>query len=261
MSIYRVILCAQSSFVDHPFADVIVASSVVDVILVPEGFEHRSVQHCIKRSSPPLPVVLAIPIGPAALSAHLHQWIGSGNVFNPESRVLLIGLGGALSDRLHVGDGVLMEMCGQQLDGKDTHWISCDRALTAAIANRAGGLQSGRLITTAGVVCSRLEKLRLGRETQADVVDMEGFTALEILSVAGHHVAILRVVSDDRDHDLPDLALAVSPSGSVQALPLLLACLKRPLAAIRLISGSLQALRALSLLTQQLFGDAARREA
>jgi hypothetical protein len=81
---------------------------------------------------------------------------------------------------------------------------------------------------------------------------MEGFTALEILAAAGHHLAILRVVSDDRRHDLPDLSAAVSASGSLRPGLLLLAFLKRPLPAVRLILGSLQALRVLAVLTHQL---------
>lgn len=172
-----------------------------------------------------------------------------------------MGFGGALSDRLQVGDGVLIEACGQKSDGKEIHWRSCDRALTTAIAQRAAGLQSGRLITSAGVVCSSREKQRLGLQCRADVVDMEGFTALEILTAAGHSVAILRVVSDELSHDLPDLASVVSPSGSLQPGPLLLAFIKRPLDAVRLISGSLQALRALGNLTHQLFVADERKSA
>jgi hypothetical protein len=238
-----------------------VTSPALDVLLVPEGFEHRTVLQCLNRSSLPVPLVLAIPIGPVALSGHLHQWIKSGNVFKPASRILLMGLGGALSDRLQVGDGVLINECGQASDGNEIQWTSCDHGLISAIASRAEGIQTGRLITTDCVVCNSREKQRLGLQTQADVVDMEGFTALAILTAAGHHVAILRVVSDDLNHDLPNLATVVSPSGSIQPLPLLLAFVKRPLAAWRLINGSLKALRALGLLTHQLFVEDARSAA
>ena len=179
--------------------------------------------------------------------------MASGDVFTPGSRILLMGLGGALSDRLQVGDGVLIEACGQQVENQGIQWTSCDRALTTAIANRAPALQSGRLITTAGVVCNSRDKQQLGLHTGADVVDMEGFTALKILTDSGHSLAILRVVSDELSHDLPDLASVVSPSGVLQPRPLLLAFLKRPLAALRLIRGSLQALGALGQLTRQLF--------
>ena len=235
------------------------AHSAVDILLVPEGFEHRIVQQGVNKSSGPMPLVLAIPIGPAALSVHLHQWIDSGTLFPPGSRILLMGLGGALSDRLQVGDGVLIEACGEQIENRAIRWTPCDRALTTAMANRVPTLQSGRLITTAGVVCNSREKQQLGLHSQADVVDMEGFTALKILTEAGHSVAILRVVSDELSHDLPGLGSVVSPSGSLQPGRLLLAFLKRPRAALRLISGSLQALRALGLLTRQLFEADERR--
>jgi nucleoside phosphorylase len=226
----------------------------VDVILVPEGFELRVVEASIKKTALTAPRIEAIPIGQAAQARHLDQLLDSGRVFPPGSRILLMGLAGALAEGLNVGDGVLIHDCGRQLSATEICWKSCDPALTDTIANTGKGIKSGRLITSDVVVCRSRQKQLLSLQTHADVVDMEGFTVLEILSAAGHQVAILRVVSDDRDHDIPDLSTVVSATGSIQVIPLVLAFLQRPVAACRLIIGSLQALRTLSSLTHQLFG-------
>jgi hypothetical protein len=230
---------------------------VVDLILVPNGIEHRLVRAAVSRGGgAAAPAVRAIPVGPAALSAHLRQWLASDPPLKPGSRILLMGLAGALSERLQVGDGVLVADCGQ-LDGAgQMRWLPCDSALIAALGATPAQLQLARMFTSAAVVCSRRDKLQLHDRTGADVVDMEGFIALEMLAEAGHQLAIVRVVSDDRRHDLPDLAAAVSPSGSLLKGPLLQALLKRPLPAVRLMLGSIKALRALAALTHQLLGTA-----
>jgi nucleoside phosphorylase len=165
-----------------------------------------------------------------------------------------MGLGGALADGLQVGDAVLMQECGERSAAPAVRWLPCHRELNAAVSRAVPVARPARLITSAAVVCSRREKLELHRRTGADVVDMEGFIAMEMLSAAGHRLAILRVVSDDSRHDLPDLSAVVSASGSLRTGPLALALLRRPLGAVRLILGSMRALRTLGALTHQLLG-------
>ncbi|MFQ6538424.1 MULTISPECIES: hypothetical protein [Aphanothece] len=231
-------------------------NGAVDLILVPSGIEHRVVRAAVSRGGSAAPAVQAIPLGPAALSAHLSQWLASDPTLKPGSRILLMGLAGALGERLQVGDGVLVELCAQLGGAGQIRWLPCDPALTAVLGATPAQLQRARLFTSAAVVCSRREKLQLHAQTGADVVDMEGFTALEMLTAAGHQLAIVRVVSDDRRHDLPDISGAVSSSGVLLTGPLLLALLKRPLPAVRLMLGSVRALRALAGLTHQLLGTA-----
>jgi nucleoside phosphorylase len=226
----------------------------VDVILVPQGFEHRAVVSSIGRTVANAPMVAAIPIGQAAQARRLQELIITG-LLPPASRILLIGLGGALREGLPVGEFLLIGDCGERLDCGTVVWSSCDVALTASLAQALNGIPTGRLITIDAVVSRSSEKRRLGVQSGADMVDMEGFRVLNQLRSLGHQVAILRVVSDACDQDLPDLAAVVSPGGALQVMPLLMAFLKRPKAAIRLVRGSLQALRQLRLLTHQLFGD------
>ncbi|MBG1270431.1 phosphorylase family protein, partial [Nostoc sp. WHI] len=110
-----------------------------------------------------------------------------------------------------------------------------------------------KALTSDRVIWSAAEKRRLGETLAADVVDMEGFTALEFFNSAGVAVAILRVVSDDCHHDIPDLTPAINSDGSLRPLPLAMGLLRQPLAATRLIRGSLKALKMLKQVTNLLF--------
>ncbi|MBC6435596.1 phosphorylase, partial [Nostoc sp. HG1] len=119
-------------------------------------------------------------------------------------RVLIMGICGSLSDRYTVGDIVLYQDCVYQ--GKRQE---CDRTFTAqlhsALSYRSRLIASlptphqnlVKSLTSDRVIWSAAEKRHLGETLRADVVDMEGFTALEFFNAAGVAVAMLRVVSDD----------------------------------------------------------------
>jgi len=85
------------------------------------------------------------------------------------------------------------------------------------------------------------------------VVDMEGYAAWEVLQKSGMSIAMLRVVSDDSSHDIPDLTAAYDTNGSLQILPLILGLLRQPIAAKRLISGAMEGLKVLQEVTEVLF--------
>ena len=82
---------------------------------------------------------------------------------------------------------------------------------------------------------------------------MEGYPILKILSELGHQVSILRVISDDSHHDLPDIGNIVSSAGSLRIDSLLLAFLRQPRASLRFIQGSLVGLFHLHKVCSQLF--------
>ena len=84
---------------------------------------------------------------------------------------------------------------------------------------------------------------------------MESATVLDSLGRQAASVAILRVISDDCRHSLPDISSAIRPDDSLQAVPLAISFLKQPLAAIRLIRGSLQSLQVLQAVTTELFSS------
>jgi hypothetical protein len=112
-----------------------------------------------------------------------------------------------------------------------------------------------RAFTSDRIIFSAQEKRHLGQINNADVVDMEGFAALEVLSQAGVAVAMVRVISDDSHHNIPNLTSALSPDGSLQRLPLAIAIIQQPIAATRLIRGAIHGLRSLQQVTTVLFAD------
>jgi hypothetical protein len=112
-----------------------------------------------------------------------------------------------------------------------------------------------KALTSDRLIYSAVEKRHLGQLYGADVVDMEGFAALEVLSRVGVAVAMLRVISDDARHNIPNLNSALSPDGSLRSLPLAFGIIRQPVAAARLIRGALRGLQVLQQVTTCLFAE------
>ena len=224
----------------------------VQVILVLAGAEYQAVIRGLKGARS-VPSVVPIPAGPIAFRAFLATWEGRSCFADQE--ILLMGLGGGLSPKYRVGGAVLLEQVWSDVGrdgegGGDGGVFQCDRALTDALAQRL------RIPTGTGVMCDRVvttvaEKGRLGDRYQADVVDMESAVLLDTMPQA--KVAILRVISDDCSHDLPDISGTIGPDGTLRADVLALSFLKKPMAALKFIRDSLQGLNALEQSAVTLF--------
>ncbi|MBD2345926.1 5'-methylthioadenosine/S-adenosylhomocysteine nucleosidase family protein [Anabaena subtropica] len=228
---------------------------IIDTIFVPQGSEYGAVCRGLRRISGKIPKVVAIPVGVKPLTTYLQQWQKQEHWQNAQqSKVLVMGLCGSLTTDHCVGDVVLYESCIYQQRLQE-----CDRSLTtkiySALQTQYPALNLVKSLTSDRVVCSAVEKRYLGETLGADVVDMEGFAALELLNKVGATVAMLRVVSDDCRHDIPDITAAINVDGSLQPLPLTLSFLRQPIAATRLIRGSLRGLKVLEQLTTSLFSE------
>lgn len=227
----------------------------IQTILVPQGAEYKSVCRGLRRSTAPTPLVIPIPVGVSPLTRQLKRLQQAGDFSShPPPRVLLMGLCGSLTPRCNIGDIVLYNSCVHRSKACTPVVKNCDPELTALIhhvfqerVDQVKALTSDRLIYCAN------EKLHLGQLYDADVVDMEGFAALEVLSQAGVAVAMLRVISDGCHHNIPNLTPAISADGSLQALPLAIAMLRQPFAASRLIIGAMRGLQVLQDITTFLF--------
>jgi Phosphorylase superfamily len=241
---------------------------MINSILVPQGAEYQAVCRGLSQVPDSKPNILSIPVGIKPLTQYLKQWqqepsfpikipqpmrVQSENEnILPQTlsqpRVLVMGLCGSLSQRYAVGDIVLYQHCTYQGQVQE-----CDRLFTTQLYSRlhqqvslVKGLTSDRLIWSAA------EKRHLGELFDTDVVDMESFAALEFFQQMGIAATVMRVVSDDCQHNIPNLTSAISADGSLQTLPLAWRLIRQPLAATRLIRGSLQALKVLEKLTQSL---------
>jgi hypothetical protein len=213
-------------------------SLAIDAILVPQGAEFTTVQRSC-RSGPP---VFAIPVG-TALAAYLPtlplaSW----------QRVLLMGLCGSLDDRYGIGDVVLYRAT-ISLSGR---CLECDREMLAGLA---GVLAPDRdpvlALTSPQVVFRSADKQQYRQQLGAVVVDMEGQIAQSLLAERGISVGTIRVVSDESQHDLPDLRDAFDDCGQLQPWSLFKALASTPVAGVRLVRGSLQALTVLDRVARQ----------
>jgi hypothetical protein len=226
----------------------------IHAILAPQGAEYKAVcqgLNCAAVSSPP---VLPIPAGPEPLTKHLERLHKTEQlVFHKQLRVLLMGLCGSLTSNYSIGDIVLYKSCVYQTHQPALLSHLCDLDLNSLIERKLKITYSVKALTSDRLIWSANEKRQLGQQYGADVVDMEGFATLEVLNQAGVAVAMVRVISDDCHYDLPDLTAAISPDGFLQPLPLAMGMLRQPLAATRLIQGSLQGLRVLQKVTTHLF--------
>jgi hypothetical protein len=205
--------------------------SMVPVILVPQGAEYQAVSQGVSDSAQ----VIAIPAGAAVA-----DFLDSTSIPD-HSALLIMGLCGSLSSQIGIGELALYHSCVNS-SGEE---IACDRTLTQRLQDHF------RVVCVRGfisdrVICSVAEKRALGEKYQADVVDMEGFAIAQRYSVA-----MLRVVSDDLQFDLPDLSDAIV-DGKIQGMRMAKAMVKKPIAASRLIRGSLTGLKRLRQIAAEL---------
>ena len=212
------------------------------IILVPKGAQYNSVCRGVKAATS-APLVFSIPVGVKAVTQYLE------NDFSLPTKVLIMGLCGSLSPKYGVGDVVLYESC---VYGGEV-W-ECDRIFTSQLYNNLKTkVTLVKSLTSDSVVYSTSEKRQLAETFPAEVVDMEGFAALKILSKRGISVAMLRVVSDDSKHNIPNLNSAIDDNGNLQPLPLAREMITQPIAAFNLIKGSLKALKLLQLVASELY--------
>ena len=218
----------------------------VDTIVVPQGAEYQAICRGLRRVKAEI-TVLKIPMGTSNVAQVLANY--SVSLANSQ-QVLLLGLCGSLNSAYRVGDGVLIRRC-QDLKGNQ---VECDCQLTLKLQDKlsidlVSGLTSDRPIVKA------VEKLELSQQYPVSIVEMEGYSYTSQLQKQGKAVAMLRVVSDDLNGDLPNLERAIDRQGNLRTIPLAITFLKQPLAAIRLIRGSLAGLKALEQIVTELFSD------
>ena len=217
----------------------------IDTIVVPQGAEYQAVCRGLQQGGAANLQVITIPIGfdniKQILANYFKQLANS-------KQIIIIGLCGSLSKSYGIGDQVLVQSC-QDFRGNR---VDLNAELTAKIhaklsLDSVAGLTSDRLIFQAQ------EKYEFGQKYNAKVVEMEGYGYVKELQQQGKSVAMLRVVSDDLAGDLPNLNNIIDSQGNIKVVAMAIAFLKQPIAALRLIRGSLIGLKALESITAKLF--------
>lgn len=207
---------------------------MIDAVFVPRGAEERAVRGGLRRSV----AIYPMGIGPSSATAAAEAVIASG----APRHVLVTGLCGSLDARFRPGD-VLLYASIEDTDGVP---LATDSDLTAAVQLAVPGALSGiRALSVGRIVSRATEKRALAQHRGCHAIDMESLALLARLHRAGSSVAVLRVVSDGVDDDLPDLNAALDAAGNLDAKALARICLFSPLAALRMTLGATRGLRAL----------------
>ena len=217
---------------------------IINTIVVPQGAEYQAVCRGLHQAKARVRVI-PIPIG----TKNVERVLASCSL-SSDRKILITGLGGSFCDLYSVGDRVVVSSCYNL--NRDR--LNLESELTTLIQNKlsvdtVAGLTSDRLIFQAE------EKLKFAQIYPVSVVDMEGYSYISKLQDRGISVAMLRVVSDDLRGDIPDLSRAINNEGKLETLPLASAFIQQPIAAIRLIKGSLTALKVLRQAIAKLYAN------
>jgi len=102
------------------------------------------------------------------------------------------------------------------------------------------GITSPRIATTPA------EKRELAARSGAAVVDMESYSILQTAAIAGIPAAVIRVVSDSSEWQLPDLNRALNDSGALDGWKALKVALGSPLSTLRLLAANRRAMQTLA---------------
>ena len=140
------------------------------------------------------------------------------------SGVISIGLAGALSPHLKVGDCVIAD---QIITGTE-QW-DCHEGWRVRLMSRLADVHQGQLFGSDVIIHNADTKSGLFNATGAAAVDMESQVAARFAMARNLPLAGLRVISDDATHVLPPAALvAMKPDGGIAIGRVLGSLLRRP---------------------------------
>jgi nucleoside phosphorylase len=167
--------------------------------------------------------------------------------------VMVIGLCGGLTEALQEESIVVYADC---LTAGDLPLLRCSAAFTDAIVEslQSLGTNCNRVtgITSPRIVSGRSEKTTLAT-SGASVVDMESYEILSAAARAEVPAAVLRVVSDSLDANMPDFNPALDANGGLNGRKALGIALGSPLKTIRLISANKRAMGRLTPAVRGIF--------
>jgi len=138
--------------------------------------------------------------------------------------VISIGLAGALSPLLNVGDVVIADQVITGLEKWD-----CHEGWRVRLTSRLPFAHQGQLFGSDVIIADAETKAGLHQTTGALAVDMESQIAARFAAKRNLPLAGLRVISDDASHVLPPAALvAMKPDGGIALGRVLGSVLRKP---------------------------------
>jgi nucleoside phosphorylase len=155
---------------------------------------------------------------------------------------LVTGLCGGLTQHVRECDLVVYENC---VSGEMKLTCSASRQITELLTGHGIAYRLADGITSPRIATNRAEREALSRSAIA-VVDTETYEILSLAARAGIPTAVLRVVSDSIDRDLPNFNQALNAQGDLDGRKALGIALGSPLRTLRLMAANKRALRQLT---------------
>jgi adenosylhomocysteine nucleosidase len=143
---------------------------------------------------------------------------------NGARRILSIGICGALSPELRVGDTIIASEIVDRTDSYPTNgpW-------SRDLASRLPNAVMAPLAGIDEVAADRETKEKLRARTRASAVDMESHIAARVARTKGVPFAALRIVSDGAHRTLPPAArVAMRPTGGIDVGAVVRAVMRAP---------------------------------
>jgi adenosylhomocysteine nucleosidase len=139
--------------------------------------------------------------------------------------VISIGLAGALSPLLKVGEAVIADQVIA-----DAEHFRCDERWRVSLVARLPQAHQGPVAASDTILEDGGSKAALYAKTGALAVDMESAAAARFARARQLPFAVLRIISDDARHVLPPAALvAMKPDGGIAMGRVLASLLRHPL--------------------------------
>lgn len=160
------------------------------------------------------------------------------------SGVISIGIAGALSPNLRVGDCIIAReiVVGAKRFKTDTTWAD-------GLAGRLSQAKSGAIASVRQPASDKAAKAALHLATGADAVDMESGIAAEVAASRDLPFAAVRIISDDAFDSLPHAArVAMKDGGGIDMTAVMGSLLTRPTQIPRLIGTARDAEKAFRVL-------------
>jgi len=131
------------------------------------------------------------------------RWLARELVQRGAKRLISFGIAGGLEPGLPVGSMII----GSQVTSLDGSTI-CDKAWAADLMQKFPEAHCGGVWGSEMIVASAREKRALYEKSRCLAVDMESQCAAQIATEANIPLAVLRVVCDSSDMDIPPVVMA-----------------------------------------------------
>lgn len=170
--------------------------------------------------------------------------LARGLISRGADRLMSFGVAGALDVNLPVGALVV----GRKVMTHTGSWM-CDPAWMEELLRLLPMAQHGDVWGSETLVPTAAEKIALNRDSGCAIVDMESQCAAEAADEAGLPLAVVRVVCDIANHNVPPLVmLAINPDGSTNYLSVIASLAKAPSQTLDLLNVGRSMAKALKVL-------------